>query len=195
MSKTGWRRWVRDHRPPVTAETAAAVVEGLETFVEAFDAAADAAAGAGLILFYRAQPGELSLDRLADAVGWQRFAVTRTPALGPLTLHPAIGAMERHRFGFPQPIADALELKPRHIVLALVPGLAFDRRGTRLGRGAGYFDELLARLPRHCPRIGVTMRSQVLDVLPVEPHDVPMTHLATEDGVTAVAANTAGGNG
>ena len=129
---------------------------------------------------------ELSLDGLADGLGWQRFAVTRTPPDGPLTLHPAIGAMEQHRYGFPQPTADAFELQPRHISLALVPGVAFDRHGTRLGHGVGYYDELLARLPDECPRVGVARGELVFDRLPVEPHDVPMTHLATEHGVVAV---------
>lgn len=142
-----------------------------------------------MILFYRAMPNELSLDGLADAVGWQRFAVTRTPPDGPLTLHPATGAMEQHRFGFPQPTADAFELQPHHISLALVPGVAFDRHGTRLGHGAGYYDELLACLPTECPRVGVTCRDLVFDQLPSEPHDVAMTHLATEDGITAVGAD------
>jgi len=143
-------------------------------------------AGAELILFYRAMADELSLDGLADGLGWQRFAVTRTPGAGPLTLHPAIGAMEQHRYGFPQPTADAFELQPRHISLALVPGVAFDRHGTRLGHGVGYYDELLSRLPDDCPRVGVTPSKLVFDRLPIEPHDVPMTHLATEHGVVAV---------
>lgn len=165
---------------------------GLRAFIEAFDERSAAVAGrpvprgADLILFYRAMPNELSLDSLADSVGWQRFAVTRTPPDGPLTLHPAIGAMEQHRYGFPQPTADAFELQPRHISLALVPGVAFDWHGTRLGHGVGYFDELLARLPDECPRVGVAPKELVVDRLPVEPHDVPMTHLATQDGVIAV---------
>ena len=172
--------------------TAAAVVAGLRAFVEAFDSAPAAVTGtplprgANLILFYRAMPNELSLDSLADAVGWQRFAVTRTPPAGPLTLHPAVGSMEQHRYGFPQPTADAFELQPRHMSVALVPGVAFDRHGTRLGHGAGYFDELLAKLPEACLRVGVTLSDLVFDHLPSEPHDVPMTHLATEHGVVAV---------
>ena len=187
--KDAWRRWIRDRRQPVTAASTAAVVAGLRAFIEAFDERSPsvdgrpAPLGAGLILFYRAMATELSLDRLADAVGWQRFAVTRTPPNGPLTLHPAIGAMEQHRYGFAQPTADAFELQPRHISLALVPGVAFDRHGTRLGHGVGYFDELLARLPEDCPRIGVACRDVVFDQLPSEAHDVAMTHLATEDGV------------
>ncbi|WP_419863810.1 5-formyltetrahydrofolate cyclo-ligase [Candidatus Poriferisodalis sp.] len=207
-SKADWRRWIREHSQPVPDATTAAVVAGLRTFIEALDERSAAVAGhgtpvaelddrsfarkasllagAGLILFYRAMADELSLDGLADGLGWQRFAVTRTPPSGPLTLHPAIGAMEQHRYGFPQPTADAFELQPRHISLALVPGVAFDRRGTRLGHGVGYFDELLTRLPEDCPRIGVAPSELVFDRLPCEPHDVPMTHLATQDGVIAV---------
>lgn len=171
-----------------------AAVDGLRAFIEAFDERSTAGAGrpvppgANLILFYRAMADELSLDSLADAVGWQRFAVTRTPPAGPLTLHPAVGAMEQHRYGFPQPTADAFELQPRHISLALVPGVAFDRHGTRLGHGVGYFDELLARLPDDCPRVGVAPSELVFDRLPSESHDVPMTHIATEEGVVAVQA-------
>ena len=170
------------------------MVASLRAFIETFDERSTTVTGrpvlpgANLILFYRAMPNELSLDSLADAVGWQRFAVTRTPPDGPLTLHPAIGAMEQHRYGFPQPTADAFELQTRHISLALVPGVAFDQHGTRLGHGVGYFDELLARLPENCPRVGVACRYLVFDQLPSEPHDVPMTHLATEDGVIALGA-------
>ncbi len=170
------------------------MVASLRAFIETFDERSTTVTGrpvlpgANLILFYRAMPNELSLDSLADAVGWQRFAVTRTPPDGPLTLHPAIGAMEQHRYGFPQPTADAFELQPRHISLGLVPGVAFDRHGTRLGHGVGYFDELLARLPENCPRVGVACRYLVFDQLPSESHDVPMTHLATEDGVIALGA-------
>lgn len=193
-SKADWRRWIRDHRRPVSAEVTVAAVDGLRAFIEAFDERSTAGAGrpvppgANLILFYRAMADELSLDSLADAVGWQRFAVTRTPPAGPLTLHPAVGAMEQHRYGFPQPTADAFELQPRHISLALVPGVAFDRHGTRLGHGVGYFDELLARLPDDCPRVGVAPSELVFDRLPSESHDVPMTHIATEEGVVAVQA-------
>ena len=184
---------MRDRQQPVTAVATAAVVAGLRAFIAAFDertrsdASHPVPTDANLILFYRAMPNELSLDDLADAVGWQRFAVTRTPPDGPLTLHPAIGAMEQHRYGFPQPIADAFELQPRRISLALVPGVAFDRHGTRLGHGAGYYDELLGRLPPDCLRIGIARRDLVFIRLPSEPHDVAMTYLATEDGVVALA--------
>lgn len=165
---------MRARRRAVGSDVATAVVDGLA------DHLSDEP---GLILFYRALPHEVPLEALADRLGWTRFVVTRTPGDGPLTLHPAIGAMERHAYGFAQPVEGALELPPHHVSVALVPGLAFDRAGTRLGHGAGYYDELLARVPGDRPRIGVTLDELVIEELPREPHDVAMTHLATQSGV------------
>jgi len=59
----------------------------------------------------------------------------------------------------------------REIDLALVPGIAFDRRGHRLGHGHGYFDRFLARLPKTTRTIGLAFRFQLLDHLPVAAHD------------------------
>ena len=55
--------------------------------------------------------------------------------------------------------------------LVLVPGVAFDRRGRRLGHGHGYFDRFLARVPKAIPTVGLAFRFQVLDRLPAAPHD------------------------
>ena len=59
----------------------------------------------------------------------------------------------------------------RDLDLVLVPGLAFDRFGHRLGHGHGYFDRFLARLPKHVPTVGLAFRCQLLDRLPTDPHD------------------------
>ena len=69
------------------------------------------------------------------------------------------------------------------IAAVLVPARVFDREGYRLGRGGGHYDRLLPRLRAGVPTIGVTCASRLVDRLPREPHDVPMTHLATETGV------------
>ena len=94
--------------------------------------------------------------------------------------------MELHRFGYMQPVESAETVPLNAISVALVPALAVDRRGNRLGHGAGYYAELLSRLPSDCLRIGVSTEQFILDELPSEPHDVPMTHLASEAGVRAV---------
>ena len=59
----------------------------------------------------------------------------------------------------------------RDLDLVLVPGLAFDRRGHRLGHGHGYFDRFLARVPKATSTVGLAYRFQLLDRLPAATHD------------------------
>jgi 5-formyltetrahydrofolate cyclo-ligase len=67
---------------------------------------------------------------------------------------------------------------PDTIDAAIVLGLGFDRRGYRLGYGSGYFDRFLAAYP--LTAIGLAYGFQMIDRLPTEPHDVPMTVVVTE---------------
>lgn len=61
--------------------------------------------------------------------------------------------------------------------LALVPGLAFDRIGNRLGTGGGWYDRVLSAVPL---RVGVCFEAQLVAELPCEPHDIKMDFVATE---------------
>jgi 5-formyltetrahydrofolate cyclo-ligase len=75
----------------------------------------------------------------------------------------------------PAPICKVADLK--QLDLVLVPGLAFDRHGYRLGRGKGFYDRLLATVSgRTC---GVAFDAQLIATLPVEPHDVPLNCILT----------------
>lgn len=67
--------------------------------------------------------------------------------------------------------------------LMLVPGVAFDRRGGRMGFGKGYYDRYLADHPG-CTRMGIAYELQVGDQIPVEETDMPLHYLATEQGIT-----------
>lgn len=107
------------------------------------------------------------------------------PGGGPLRFHRAGGTLRRHAMGMMEPTADAPRVDPEAIDLVLVPGLAFDRSGARLGHGAGYYDAWLPLLRPDTPRVGVTHPDLVVDELPCEPHDVRMTHLLLPDGVVA----------
>lgn len=81
--------------------------------------------------------------------------------------------------GILEPVAVLPEVRAEAIDWALVPGVAFDERGYRLGRGAGHYDRLLPELRPDCTCWSVCLSAQLVTRLPVEPHDVPV------DGVTA----------
>ncbi|KAA8968842.1 5-formyltetrahydrofolate cyclo-ligase [Mycobacterium sp.] len=63
--------------------------------------------------------------------------------------------------------------------LALVPALAVDRRGVRLGRGRGFYDRALVDRNPHARLVAVVRDCELVDELPHEPHDVRMTHALT----------------
>jgi 5-formyltetrahydrofolate cyclo-ligase len=69
----------------------------------------------------------------------------------------------------------------------LLPALAVDRHGVRLGRGAGFYDRSLRFRNRQARLIAVVRDDELVDELPVEPHDVAMTHVLTPGyGLVAV---------
>jgi 5-formyltetrahydrofolate cyclo-ligase len=66
--------------------------------------------------------------------------------------------------------------------VVLVPALAVDRRGVRLGRGGGFYDRSLSFCRPGARLVAVVRDSELVDELPGEPHDVPMTHALTPGG-------------
>ena len=84
-------------------------------------------------------------------------------------------------FGIPEPPRAGRRLiAPEKLELILVPGIAFDRKGRRLGRGGGYFDRFLSTVPPTTPRIGLAFRFQLVKQNPWESHDQPVTQVITE---------------
>ena len=75
-------------------------------------------------------------------------------------------------YGIEEPTG-TLFLHPELITCIVVPGVAFDRKGNRLGRGKGYYDRLLPHLT-HAYRIGLCFPFQYIDVVPAEPFDIRM---------------------
>jgi 5-formyltetrahydrofolate cyclo-ligase len=70
---------------------------------------------------------------------------------------------------------------PCTIDVVIVPGTAFTRDGDRLGQGGGWYDRFLRSVRPDCVTIGVAFAPQVMTELPVEPHDVRLDHVVTED--------------
>lgn len=74
--------------------------------------------------------------------------------------------------GIPEPIADA-PVAQDETALVLMPGLAFDRQGHRIGYGGGFYDKFLAREPHH-PTLALCYDFQVQEALQTEEFDIPV---------------------
>lgn len=81
-------------------------------------------------------------------------------------------AMEKSSFGIPEPIADE-PVADDETALVLMPGLAFDPHGHRIGYGGGFYDKFLESEPDH-PTLALCYAFQMLDYLEVESHDIPV---------------------
>lgn len=78
-------------------------------------------------------------------------------------------------------------VQPETIDLCLIPGVAFDRSGNRLGFGSGYYDRYLAKLSPHVPRIALAHSCQIYDgILPTDQYDLPMQYMITEHGLEPI---------
>jgi 5-formyltetrahydrofolate cyclo-ligase len=151
---------------------------------------------ANTVLTYLAFGSEVDLTSLTD---WTppanersaRFAVPLTHSPDALlTFHLLDGAeFLTSRSGFREPLAAAPQVSLADVDLVLVPGLAFDVSGARLGYGKGFYDRFLAQLATvdpGVPTVGVTLDELVLDALPMDSHDMKVSHLATQSGVRRV---------
>ena len=74
--------------------------------------------------------------------------------------------------GIPEPIADG-PVAEDPTALVLMPGLAFDERGNRMGYGGGFYDKFLAKEPEH-PTVALCYSFQMVDAIPTEDYDIPV---------------------
>lgn len=91
--------------------------------------------------------------------------------------------MVPNRFGILEPPRGTFKsILPESIDLFLLPGLAFDRRGGRLGYGRGHYDRLLEGLPSHIKKAGLAFEFQIVSHIPQMPGDVLMDYVVTPNG-------------
>lgn len=139
-----------------------------------FDSEIDTAPVLAAVL---AQGKRLVLPRVVDADSRQRRH---------LVLHH-VGDVDRDtrpgRWGIREPDpALCPVVDPLDVDCILLPGVAFDRAGGRLGYGAGFYDRLLASARPDCLRLAAAFSIQVVPQVPLEPHDQRIQRLVTEHG-------------
>ena len=83
-------------------------------------------------------------------------------------------------YGIKEPDKKSTEVDLKNIDLVIVPGVAFDRNNNRLGRGGGYYDRFLKKLPKGKPSIGLAFDFQIVDEIPsMESHDKAVSFFLT----------------
>ena len=84
-------------------------------------------------------------------------------------------------YGILEPCSERLQkISDNEIDLVIVPGVAFDIKKQRLGYGAGYYDRFLKNLRPDCMKIAIAFDIQIMDMIPVETHDIKMDAIITE---------------
>jgi 5-formyltetrahydrofolate cyclo-ligase len=152
---------------------------------------AERLAPGAVVSLYAAKGSEVDpapLDSLARRLGlvvvYPRV-ISGTPRLG---FHQVtLDELAPSRFGLHEPSADAHAIAVTEIAAFIVPGLAFDRAGGRIGWGRGHYDATFAAAAPSALRVGLAYECQVVDQVAREPHDIALQILITEVATYQVA--------
>ena len=153
--------------PEYRAETALCLTQAVEKH--------PAFAAANTVMLYHALPDEPDTHPLLE-----KYAASKTivlPCVEGDDIVPRVYRGEQDLrigvYGIAEPIGPVFEVLPA-ISFILVPGVAFDAAGHRLGRGKGYYDRFLSALPARPYLLGTCFAWQKIPHVPAEPHDALM---------------------
>jgi 5-formyltetrahydrofolate cyclo-ligase len=141
---------------------------------------------AGAVLAYASFGTELQTDELLRRVlaDGKTLVLPRVErgGLGLYEVRDLAGDLAPGTWGIREPEPDRCPpADAGGVGFALVPGVAFDRGARRLGYGGGYYDRLLAGgLPEATPLVSGAFEVQILDKIPLDPHDAPVDVVVTE---------------
>jgi 5-formyltetrahydrofolate cyclo-ligase len=180
MDKITLRTHCRQIRDQLSSEQIAVASAQICAHIAAWSVFAQART----VMAYLAFRNEIDLGQLLRECSNKQWVVPRTIGKPEphLVLHSyAPARLVRHKFGMLEPDPACPVIDPGSLDLILVPGLAFDRRGFRLGLGGGFYDRFLPQVS--APTVGIVCSALIVETVPVEPHDQPVNYLACEDGV------------
>ncbi|MDD4760009.1 MAG: 5-formyltetrahydrofolate cyclo-ligase [Bacteroidaceae bacterium] len=131
------------------------------------------------ILFYSALPDEVQTAAFLEKWHTEKCLLLPKVEGEQLTLHPFEGqqSLQIGAFGILEPRTPIFENFEK-LDLAVIPGMAFDKKGNRLGRGRGFYDHLLMKLlPYHLYIIGIAFPFQILEEIPTNNKDIKVDEL------------------
>lgn len=136
---------------------------------------------------YMPMADEVDVSLLFQSLERQFYVPAFDAAIGSYRMAKVSKDWKTGRFGIPEP-ANPVFAAADEIDLILVPGVAFDRTGHRIGRGGGFYDRLLPLY--RAVRAGICFEFQCLETVPAEAHDVQVDWLITESQILKVAMNS-----
>ena len=188
-SKTEIRAWAKSQRANLTAvehaSASQAILERLKPLIASFEC----------VGLYASFDNEVDLFSLSPQPG-QRFVLPRLVDRETMEFVPFNDDIELNpnKFGILEPVGEAVP--GREIDALIVPGLAFDRRGGRVGFGGGYYDRFIARrlsVDRPLTVIGVAMEWQLVDTIAMDEYDQMMDSVVTENAVISITEEKSDG--
>lgn len=127
------------------------------------------------VLLYYSLQDEVDTHRLVEKYAFKKQILLPVVVDKDLELRHFTGELQEGSFGIMEPVGQLFE-DYAQIDLVVVPGMAFSKVGHRLGRGKGYYDRLLPKLP-NAKKIGICFPYQVVKYVPVFPEDVRMDRI------------------
>lgn len=136
------------------------------------------------IMLYASRTEEVKTDQMIDEAleMGKRVALplcTSLKTIVPKEIKVRSADLEEGAYGICEPKKCQKVRKPEEIDLVIVPGVAFDKKNRRLGRGKGYYDKFLKDLPRNKLTIGLAFDFQIVEDLPEDSHDIPVSKVIT----------------
>ncbi|WP_067710455.1 5-formyltetrahydrofolate cyclo-ligase [Nocardia yamanashiensis] len=186
--KRAWREEILARRKAVPREVREREAEALAAAAGEIAGSLAAASGPDAVWVCAyvpvgSEPGSVAmLDALRDGGARVLLPVTGEP--GPLDWAEYLGPerLRRGRFGLSEPDGEPAPGGLANAAAILIPALAVDRRGVRLGRGAGYYDRSLSACRADARLIAVVRDDEVVERLPEEAHDHRMGWVLTPAG-------------
>ncbi len=136
--------------------------------------------GAREFFTYLSHKGEVSTDLLLAQFLGKKVVVVPKIESEAICLYQLTSAQELASgiYGIREPVHCLPKSEWDSIDVAIIPGVAFDETGHRIGFGGGYFDRFLKKL--HCTTIGLAYELQMIDKVPTHSYDVPVDFIVTE---------------
>ncbi len=131
---------------------------------------------AKIVMFYIAFDGEVNTEEMIrEAKKLGKIVTVPVCRRNRITLMPCIlddnAGLKKGPYGICEPSTKRF-IRSKDLGLVIVPGLAFDKKGNRLGRGKGCYDRFLKRLPKDTHSIGLAFDFQILPTIPAKTHDI-----------------------